>query len=85
MQKITLKIGGMACGMCEAHINDAVRENFKVKKVTSSHSKGLTEIICENDIDEESLKSVIQKTGYRLIEITKEPYEKKGLSLFHKK
>ena len=85
MQKITLKIGGMACGMYEAHINDAVRENFKVKKVTSSHSKGLTEIICENDIDEESLKSVIQKTGYRLIEIIKEPYEKKGFSLFHKK
>lgn len=85
MQKITLKIGGMACGMCEAHINDAVREKFKVKKVTSSHGKGLTEIICENDIDEESLKSVIQKTGYRLIEITKEPYEKKGFSLFHKK
>lgn len=85
MQKITLKIGGMACGMCEAHINDAVRENFKVKKVTSSHSKGQTEIICENDIDEESLKSVIQKTGYRLLEIHKEPYEKKGFSLFHKK
>ena len=85
MIKTTLEVKGMACGMCEAHINDAVRENFKVKKVTSSHGKGLTEIICENDIDEESLKSVIQKTGYRLIEITKEPYEKKGFSLFHKK
>lgn len=85
MQKLTLKIGGMACGMCEAHINDAIRENFKVKKVTSSHSKGLTEIIAVDDIDEEKLKSVIQKTGYRLLEISKEPYEKKGFSLFHKK
>ena len=85
MQKFTLKIGGMACGMCEAHINDAIRENFKVKKVTSSHSKGLTEIIAIDDIDEEKLKSVIQKTGYRLLEINKEPYEKKGFSLFRKK
>lgn len=85
MQKITLKIGGMACGMCEAHINDAVRENFNIKKVTSSHSKGQTEIISYDNIDEEKLKSVIQKTGYRLLDISKEPYEKKGFSLFHKK
>ena len=40
MVKITLDIEGMACGMCEAHVNDAVRRVFPVKKVTSSHSKG---------------------------------------------
>lgn len=45
MLKITLKIDGMACGMCEAHVNDAIRKAFSVKKVTSSHSKGRTEIL----------------------------------------
>lgn len=25
MVKTTLKIDGMACGMCESHVNDAVR------------------------------------------------------------
>lgn len=39
MQKITVKVDGMQCGMCEAHVNDAVRAAFPVKKVTSSHSK----------------------------------------------
>ncbi len=33
MVKIILGIEGMACGMCEAHINEAVRNAFHVKKV----------------------------------------------------
>lgn len=32
MFKITVGIEGMACGMCEAHINDAVRKAFLIKK-----------------------------------------------------
>ena len=42
MVQTTLKVDGMMCGMCESHINDAVRNAFSVKKVTSSHSKGQT-------------------------------------------
>ena len=33
MVKTVLKIDGMMCGMCEAHMNDLIRKNFKVKKV----------------------------------------------------
>ena len=39
MKKITVKIDGMACGMCEAHVNDCIRANFAVKKVTSSFKR----------------------------------------------
>ena len=39
MIKTTLRIGGMMCGMCEAHVNDAIRARFNVKKVTSSTRK----------------------------------------------
>ncbi len=45
MVKTTLGIDGMMCGMCESHMNDAIRNNFDVKKVTSSHSKKQTEVI----------------------------------------
>ena len=51
MIKTTLKIDGMMCGMCESHINDTIRQNFKIKKVTSSHSKRATEIISEDLLD----------------------------------
>lgn len=79
MIKTTVKIDGMACGMCEAHINDVVRKHFNVKKITSSHGKGQTEIISEETIDEEKLRNVIGETGYRVLSVDAEPYKKKGL------
>lgn len=78
MTKYILEIEGMMCGHCEAHMNDAVRNNFSVKKVESSHAKKQCVIIAQ-ELDEEKLKSVIAQTGYELKSITKEPYEKKGL------
>ena len=82
MFKITLQIEGMMCGMCEAHVNDAVRSCFSVKKVTSSHTKKQTVILSEVDIDEQKLKDVIAKNGYDVKSFTKEAYEKKGFRLF---
>ncbi|MCM1263039.1 MAG: heavy-metal-associated domain-containing protein [Butyrivibrio sp.] len=79
MVKITLGVEGMACGMCEAHINDAVRNAFQVKKVTSSHTKKQTVIIAGQDIPEQELKDVVAKTGYEVVSVSSEPYEKKGL------
>lgn len=79
MIKTTAKIDGMMCGMCESHINDAVRAAFNVKKVTSSHLRGETVIISENPIDEASLSAAIDKTGYKLLSVKSEEYVKKGL------
>lgn len=84
MIKTTLKIDGMMCGMCESHINDAVRARFNVKKVSSSKAKGETVILSEDSLDEEQIKKVIGDTGYELKGIRSEPYEKKFLGLFKK-
>ena len=82
MWKVTVKVDGMACGMCEAHVNDAVRKAFSVKKVTSSHKKGETVLLTETDIDETALRSAIRDAGYTVTAVSKEIYEKKGL--FHR-
>lgn len=79
MVKITMGIEGMACGMCEAHINEAVRNAFQVKKVTSSHTKKQTVILAETDIPEQELKNVVAKAGYDAVSVRSEPYEKKEL------
>ncbi len=79
MYKTTVKIDGMMCSMCEAHVNDAVRKKLTVKKVTSSHKKGETVIISEGEITKQELSGVIDETGYKVISVTSEPYEKKGL------
>ena len=86
MIKTTLKIDGMMCGMCESHINDAIRNSFDVKKVNSSHTKGETVIVSKEALDEDIIKSVIDKTGYELKSISSEEFEeKKGLFGFLKK
>ncbi|MGI6177470.1 MAG: heavy-metal-associated domain-containing protein [Eubacterium sp.] len=77
MWKYTVEVDGMMCGMCESHINDEVRKNFNVKKVSSSRSKKRTVIQSESEIDEASLRKVISDTGYRVGDIKKEKVEKK--------
>ena len=81
MIKTTLKIDGMMCGMCEAHMNDVIRKNFKVKKVTSSAKSGETVIISEDNIDIETAKKAIKDIGYEMLSATSEPYEKRAYSI----
>ena len=82
MIQTTLQIDGMMCGMCESHVNDAIRNAFSVQKVTSSHSKGETVILSEQPLDEALLRSTITATGYELQSIHSAPYEKKKTNLF---
>ena len=83
MYKVELKIDGMACGMCEAHINDAIRNKFSVSKLKSSLKKGTAEFLAEEAPSGDDLRSVIDATGYKLTGYSAETYEKKGFSLFH--
>lgn len=66
MTEIVVEIDGMMCGMCESHINDVVRKNFSVKKVSSSHSKGRCVILSEQPLDEDALRAAINATGYEV-------------------
>lgn len=79
MIRTTVGIEGMACGMCEAHLDEAVRNAFQVKKVRSSHTKKQMVILAEQNIPEQELKGVIAKAGYDVVSVNSEPYEKKGL------
>ncbi len=85
MIKTTLRIDGMMCSMCESHVNDTIRQSFNIKKVTSSHAKGVTEIISEEPLDEKALREAVGQTGYKVLEVKTEPYEKKRFSLFGRK
>ena len=83
MIETKVRIDGMMCSMCEAHINEAVRRALPVKKVSSSHTKGETVILSEEPVDEEALRAAIGATGYEVLGLSAAPYEKKGfLGLF---
>ena len=85
MYETKVRIDGMMCGMCESHINDAIRNAISVKKVSASHSKGEADIISEEPIDEAKLREAITKTSYDFVSMTSKPYEKNGLFGFLKK
>ena len=85
MIQTTVKISGMACSMCDAHINDTIRRTFSVEKVSSSHTKGETVILSREPLDEAALRAAIAATGYTVGEISAHPYEKKGLLGLFKK
>ena len=85
MIRTTVKISGMACSMCEAHINDTIRRTFSVEKVSSSHTKEETVILSHEPLNEATLRAAIAATGYTAGEICAAPYEKKGLFSFLKK
>ena len=77
MKKITLHVGGM----CESHVNDAVRKAADVKKVRSSRVSGLTEIICDDNTDVDKIVSAIKNDGYDVKEVNVSDFEKHGLFL----
>ena len=80
MIKTTLKIDGMMCSMCEAHICETIRKAVPTaKKVTASKGKKEAAFLTEAAIDTDALKAAIDATGYTCTEISSAPYEKKGL------
>ena len=80
MIRTTMKIDGMMCGMCEAHVCDAIRKAIpKAKKVTASGSKKEAFFLTEEAVDSDHLKAAIDATGYTCLSIESIPYEKKGL------
>ena len=78
--KITIQVGGMVCGMCEAHVNDAVRRALPVKKVSSRRAKKETVILAEQDIEDSLIEAVVKESGYEFLGITREESKPRGLS-----
>ena len=79
MIKTVLKIDGMMCGMCEAHVADAIRKAVPAaKKVSAARSRGEATFLTEEAVDEAGLKAAIDATGYTCLGVTSAPYEKKG-------
>ena len=72
MTTITVNVTGMMCGHCEAHVNKAVKEEFGVEDVVSSHEKGTTVIQAPQKLDEDKIREVIKEAGYEVTGITQE-------------
>ena len=80
MYRNTVKIDGMACGMCEAHICDAIRKAFPdARKVSASRRKKEASFLTDQPAGEAELGQTVEATGYHYLSSESVPWEKKGL------
>ncbi len=80
--RTVLGIEGMACQMCEAHVNEAIRKGFDVASVKSNRKKRQCVIVSEQELDRDRIADVVANTGYELTSIASEPYQRKRFGLF---
>lgn len=78
MVKTTVKIDGMACSMCEAHVQEAIRKAFpEARKVSASHMRKEASFVTDAPVDPEALKAAVNATGYAALDVSSEQAEKK--------
>ncbi len=83
MDVIKVKIDGMMCSMCEAHICDTIRKAVPgALKVSASRRRGEAVFLTKTPIDERALEDAIRNTGYTFVSLSSEPYKKKSLFNF---
>ncbi len=78
MTKYTIKIEGMSCPMCEAHISEVIRKTLPhAKKVSASYKKKEATFLSDEAVDTELLRRAINETGYTFLSSDSKPYVKK--------
>lgn len=82
MIRTTLGIEGMMCGMCEAHINDAIRRSFDVRSAKSDRRRKRCVVVSEGELDRQRVARVVGDLGYDLVSMESEPYQRRRLGLF---
>ena len=68
MEKI-IKIEGMMCGHCEAHVKKALEVLEGVEQANVSHEAGTAIVTMTADISDDILKKTVEEEGYKVIEI----------------
>ena len=79
MIQTTLGIEGMMCGMCESHVNDAIRKAFNVQSAKSNRRKKQCVVVSEEELDPSKVSAAIEDIGYELTSISSESYRKRGI------
>ena len=69
---VTLKIGGMMCGHCEAAVRKALEAIPGVASAAADHEKSIAVVDLAVPVDEAAFKKAIEDEGYEYLGITKQ-------------
>lgn len=63
----TIKIEGMMCGHCEAHVKAALEKVAGVTSAEVSHVKGTAVVKTSGDVADDALRAAVENEGYKVI------------------
>ncbi len=63
-KKMKIKVNGMMCEHCEAHVKKALETVAGIKSAAASHTDGLVTIETSRSVDEKLLKKAVTEAGY---------------------
>lgn len=66
MQK-TIKINGMMCTKCEAHVKKALEELPEIDQATPSHEADEAVLELNAEVSEEAVRKAVEEAGYELV------------------
>ena len=65
----TIKIEGMMCGHCEAHVKKALEAIAGVEEATVSHEAGTAIVSLGEEVADETLKAAVEEQEYKVLGI----------------
>jgi len=63
-KRMKIKVVGMMCGHCEAHVKKALEAIEGIETAVASHKANMVTITLSSDVDEAVIKAVVEDTGY---------------------
>ena len=60
----TLKVEGMMCGHCEAHVKKALEAIPGVASATADHEKGQAVVVLNGEVADSDLIHAVEEAGY---------------------
>ena len=87
MNRITVKIDGMHCSECEAHVNALFRKSLdRAIVIASSHFRNQTVILSDREMSDYEIRFALSGSGYRVLGIEHENGLKDSFSFkFHRR
>ena len=67
MIRITVRVDGMMCGMCEKHVKKALENLDGITRAEVSHERGTAVIEETKDVAEAAIEKAVTDAGYQFV------------------
>lgn len=63
----TIKVEGMMCGHCEAHVKEALEKIKGIEEATADHETGKVVLKLSKEVDDKKIADAVKKAGYIVV------------------